>query len=459
MQGSGMDDPSLIDPFCQLRNRTALRLAVQSALLDAEARGTSFMVAYIGLDSLDAVNSRYGLATGDAYVYAWAQRLRKRTAGIGMPYYVFGSQFAVIMPQQGDRAAWSERMVGVMRQWCEDLSAPFELAEKALEVNLTFGIVRAPTDGRDFDELLANAHAARNEARRLGNDEIIFYSPGEDSAVRSQLELVSDLSDALDTGEFELLYQPTVNARERRVIGYEALMRWPHPRLGTLSPVRFIPLAEETGLIRGLGEWCLRKLLTDRETLRRTEGQRSFAFNVSPRELANHGYVENVDRIMQGDGEHSINGLEIEITENVMIQYPERCARVLRRLKSRGFQIAIDDFGSGYTSFRHMKSLTVDVVKIDGAFVTDVATNRENQMFIRTLLGLAEGFGLQTVAECIETEEEAAILTKEGANFLQGWYFGRPEVNPAWRKAPKKKSLKSADILTMKKKVRKVSSE
>ena len=106
-----------------------------------------------------------------------------------------------------------------------------------------------------------------------------------------------------------------------------------------------------------------------------------------------------------------------------------------------------------------MKSLTVDVVKIDGAFVTDVATNRENQMFIRTLLGLAEGFGLQTVAECIETEEEATILTKEGANFLQGWYFGRPEVTPAWRKAPKKKSLKSADILTMKKKVRKVSSE
>ena len=182
------------------------------------------------------------------------------------------------------------------------------------------------------------------------------------------------------------------------------------------------------------------------------------AVNVSSLTVTDPAWLRTLVSLIKGRSDVA-KRLTIEITETAALEDFDVTARFVSSVRDLGCKVALDDFGSGYTSFRHMKSLTVDVVKIDGAFVTDVATNRENQMFIRTLLGLAEGFGLQTVAECIETEEEATILTKEGANFLQGWYFGRPEVTPAWRKAPKKKSLKSADILTMKKKVRKVSSE
>jgi EAL domain-containing protein (putative c-di-GMP-specific phosphodiesterase class I) len=303
---------------------------------------------------------------------------------------------------------------------------------------------------------MTGAESALADAKAQGRNCFVAYRVTEEQRLRQRtnISLGEKVMKALDEGRIVLAYQPVVDSQTRKTSYYETLIRMIDEVGDIITAGQFIPIVEKLGMIRPLDLRALELAVTD---LREYPDVR-LAVNVSSLTVTDPAWLRTLVSLIKGRSDVA-KRLTIEITETAALEDFDVTARFVSSVRDLGCKVALDDFGSGYTSFRHMKSLTVDVVKIDGAFVTDVATNRENQMFIRTLLGLAEGFGLQTVAECIETEEEAAILTNEGANFLQGWYFGRPEVNPAWRKAPKKKPLKSADILTMKKKVRKVGNE
>ena len=214
-----------------------------------------------------------------------------------------------------------------------------------------------------------------------------------------------------------------------------------------VSAGMFVPIVEKLGMIRPLDLRALELAVT---CLQEHDDVR-LAVNVSSLTVTDPAWLRTLVGLIKNRGDVA-SRLTIEITETAALEDMEVTSRFISSVREMGCKVALDDFGSGYTSFRHMKSLTVDVVKIDGAFVTDVATNKENQMFIRTLLGLSQGFGLASVAECIETEDEANILTEEGADYLQGWYFGKPEVNPDWQKDKKevpKSEKPSGNVVTL----------
>ena len=417
-----------IDPFSRLPNRTAFRIAVHEALRRVDAApGSDFSIVVMALESLANVNARYGLATGDAYLFAWAQRLRRMVADRGHCFYVFGSHFAVLMPGAEDMDADHQQLL----QWYRALVQPFELAEKRLEVNLAMGVVSAPADGRDFDELLANANAARDEAKALGGERIAHFSADKRRVADSQLQLVTDLSAAVEEGAFELHYQPTVNIETGEIVSLEALIRWRHPDKGLVAPLDFIAVAEETGLIHAIGRWTLRQLLKDLAQWQATHARTPcFSFNVSPQELAEYGFIDALDRILD---EHAapLPQLEIEITENLMVHYPERSARILRRLQSRGFHVAIDDFGSGYASLLYLQRFPVNKIKVDRMYTEGVVGNRRERALVSAAIQLARDLDAQLVAEGVETTEQLEELRKLGCQLVQGYLFCRPLPMPA----------------------------
>jgi EAL domain-containing protein (putative c-di-GMP-specific phosphodiesterase class I) len=247
---------------------------------------------------------------------------------------------------------------------------------------------------------------------------------------RRNIEIGEDVLRALDDERIVLAYQPVVCARTRETRYYETLLRMYDTEGALRSAGEFVPILEKLGLIRLLD---LRALELAARDLRR-HPDIVLAVNVSSMTVIDPSWMRTLLSLVKSDRSLA-ERLMIEITETAALEDFDVTARFIGTVRDLGCQVALDDFGSGYTSFRHMKSLTVDVVKIDGAFVTDIANSPDNQIFVRTLLGLADGFGLKTVAECIETEEDARILSEQGADFLQGWHLGRPDVEPAWRTA------------------------
>ncbi len=413
----------LLDPYSQLPNRTALRSHVQQALQQIEtSRGRGLALILIALDSLSQINKLCGLATADAYLFAWAQRLRRLIGSGGECYFVHGSHFALVLPQVSDRDQIHQQLLG----WLRELTQPFDLAEKRLEVQVTMGVACAPRDGLDFDDLITNATAARDEARALGGERIAHFSAERRLVGESQLALISDLSAAVDEGAFELHYQPTIDTRSGEICALEALIRWRHPQRGLISPQHFIGAAEETGLIHAIGRWTLRQLLIefgDWQAAGRAAPQ--FSFNVSPRELAEYGFVEALDQILAA---HSgpVPPLEVEITENLMVHYPERSARVLRRLCSRGFRIAIDDFGSGHASLLYLQRFPVDKIKIDRQYVEGLLESTRQRALVSAMTKMARELGAELVAEGVETVEQLRSLQAMGCYRVQGYLYCRP---------------------------------
>ncbi|HAE00716.1 MAG TPA: hypothetical protein DCG04_04485 [Rhodospirillaceae bacterium] len=433
-------------------NKVRLREALQNALSYNERYKVSGGYLAVGIDKLSMINDGYGHEAADAVIIGVGQRIERCLRVTDVIGRIGGDRFGCVLSHcdENGLTITAEKILDSFR------SSPIETPSGPVHVTVSVGGSQIPGFIRTALDAMTGAESALSDAKAQGRNCFVAYRVTEEQRLRQRtnISLGEKVMKALDEGRIVLAYQPVVDAQTRKTSYYETLIRMIDDVGDIITAGQFIPIVEKLGMIRPLDLRALELAVTD---LRDYPDVR-LAVNVSSLTVTDPAWLRTLVSLIKGRSDVA-KRLTIEITETAALEDFDVTARFVSSVRDLGCKVALDDFGSGYPSFRHMKSLTVDVVKIDGAFVTDVATNRENQMFIRTLLGLAEGFGLQTVAECIETEEEAAILTKEGANFLQGWYFGRPEVNPAWRKAPKKKSLKSADILTMKKKVRKVSSE
>jgi diguanylate cyclase (GGDEF)-like protein len=433
-------------------NKVRLREALQNALSYNERYKVSGGYLAVGIDKLSMINDGYGHEAADAVIIGVGQRIERCLRVTDVIGRIGGDRFGCVLSHcdENGLTITAEKILDSFR------SSPIETPSGPVHVTVSVGGSQIPGFIRTALDAMTGAESALADAKAQGRNCFVAYRVTEEQRLRQRtnISLGEKVMKALDEGRIVLAYQPVVDAQTRKTSYYETLIRMIDDVGDVITAGQFIPIVEKLGMIRPLDLRALELAVTD---LREYPDVR-LAVNVSSLTVTDPAWLRTLVSLIKGRSDVA-KRLTIEITETAALEDFDVTARFVSSVRDLGCKVALDDFGSGYTSFRHMKSLTVDVVKIDGAFVTDVATNRENQMFIRTLLGLAEGFGLQTVAECIETEEEAAILTKEGANFLQGWYFGRPEVTPAWRKAPKKKSLKSADILTMKKKVRKVSSE
>lgn len=417
------------DGLTGMPNRAAFLQALEQ-LIDACAQADEeFAVLSVDLDRFKEINDVFGHEIGDKLLIEVAQRLEK-AAKAGVVARLGGDEYGLMIDgKQPDAAKQLAQSVS------DAISEEFVIDGKTLRVGVTTGISIFPRNGRDGASLLANADAALSRAKARSRGSVSFYEAEMDQQIRTRRALHQDLSNALRKGELTLHYQPQARARHTltgdEVMGFEALVRWMHPTRGFVPPSEFIPLAEESGLIVELGEWILREACREAASWPR---HLQIAVNLSPAQFMHGDLVGLVHSILLETG-LTPGRLELEITEGVLIDDFERGLSLLRRLKALGVHIAMDDFGSGYSSLTYLQAFPFDKIKIDRAFVMNLGRNPQSAAIIRAVVGLGHGLGISIVAEGVETQDQLSFLAVEACDQVQGYFLGKPapaEAYAAW---------------------------
>jgi diguanylate cyclase (GGDEF)-like protein/PAS domain S-box-containing protein len=405
------------DSMTDLPNRLAFNECLESTLKIAAGNGESFAVLCMDVDRFKAINDTFGPATGDELLRQMADRLADASQGAFIAR-TGGDEFAAVTstgPQPDGAEALAERLR-------DTLAADFEIEGHRIDASITIGVAIFPLDAADTTGLLANAEAALYRAKLESRGSIRFFKPEMDKQLREKRALQHDLRQALANDELELYYQPQ-STMDGAITGFEALVRWHHPRQGMVPPSTFIPLAEESGLIIQLGEWILRTACREAASWPKPL---SIAVNLSPVQFQ-HGELVNVVHAALLETGLSPQRLELEITEGVLIGDFSRAMSILRRLKNMGVHIAMDDFGTGYSSLSYLQSFPLDKIKIDQVFIANLLNNPQSAAIVRAVIGLGRGLQLPVVAEGVETEEQRAFLARAACDGVQGYLIGRPQ--------------------------------
>jgi len=404
------------DPLTDLPNRATFNVRLARAIASAEEFGGRFAVLGVDLDRLKEVNDVFGHAAGDQLLREVSRRLLF-AVGDAFIARLGGDEFAVIT----EDAVSTANVEALTNRLLAAVGDDMEIQGARIRSGLSVGVAVYPNDGRDATTLLANADAALYRAKAEGRGVTRFFRPDMDKRLRERHAMLHDLSSAIARGELTLFYRPQAKVTGE-IVGFEALLRWRHPLRGSVPPSEFIPIAEESGLIVGIGEWVLRDACREAASWPRPLG---VAVNLSPVQFQ-HGDLPGLVHAVLLETGLAANRLELEITEGVLIDDSSRGLSVLRRLKALGVRIAMDDFGKGYSSLLYLQSFPFDKIKIDRDFVSNVTRNAHSAAIVRAVLGLARGLELPVLAEGAETQEELAFLTAEACDAVQGYLIGRP---------------------------------
>ena len=402
------------DALTELANRVLLNARLEHAL----AREEMIAVHHLDLDQFKAVNDTFGHHAGDKLLKTVAERLCgliRETDTIGR---MGGDEFVIVQAPIDDPADATSLAQRVIRL----LSEPYDLDGHQAVIGASIGISVGPGDGTSPDKLLRNADLALYRAKADGRGTFRFFEPAMDLQMQTRRIMEQDLRKALPAGEFELYYQPVVNLASSQISGFEALIRWNHPSRGMVAPGTFIPLAEEIGFIVPLGEWVIRQACA---TAARWPGNLHVAINISAVQFRNPGLMQVIVGALAASGLHPTR-LEIEITETVLLQNKEATLAVLHQLRALGIRIALDDFGTGYSSLTYLQSFPFDKIKIDRSFVKDITENFGSLNIVRAVAALANGMGMTTTAEGVETTGQLDKIISEGCTEMQGFLFSRP---------------------------------
>ena len=405
------------DALTGLPNRMMFRERLERVLADNRST-TQTAVLYLDLDGFKEVNDTAGHAAGDVLLKLVSQRLQQGLRAGDTVARLGGDEFAIIQTQvrQGaDAADLAARIV-------QDLAEPFEVDGRFVAIGASVGIALAPADATDPDELLRAADTALYRAKGDGKGTFRLFEPGMDEQLKQRQALKLALHGALKRHEFSVVYQPLVDLCSGRVRAFEALLRWRHPELGAVSPADFIPVAEETGLIIGIGAWTLREAC---RAAARWPGEVCVSVNLSPAQFRNSGLV-GVVKAALADARLAPNRLQLEITESVLLRESKANLKILRELRRLGVKIALDDFGTGYSSLGYLHQFPFDKIKLDRSFVRNLAHGREAQTIVTAVAAMARGLGIAAAAEGVETAEQAALLRDKGYGEGQGFHFSKP---------------------------------
>ncbi len=404
------------DPLTDLPNRAAFNECIRATVELASKSGDNFAVLCLDLDRFKSVNNVFGHAAGDVLLREVSHRLAAACEGAFLAR-VGSDEFAVITPtgpQPQTAEALAERLIAA-------LDADVEVGGNPMRVGLTVGIALFPQDGADALTLVVNANAALSRAKAKARGSVRFFEPAMDQLLRERRALRQDLRNTIARDELDLHYQPQARIGGE-ITGFEALVRWHHPRTGLVPPDTFIPLAEESGLIVTMGEWILRTAC--REAASWSKPLR-VAVNLSPVQFQRGDLPRLVHEALLETG-LSPSRLELEITEGVLIGDFTGAVATLRRLKNLGVRIAMDDFGTGYSSLSYLQSFPFDKIKIDQVFVANLSDSRQAVAIIRAVIALGRGLDLPVVAEGVETEAQLRFLAGEQCSEIQGFFVGRP---------------------------------
>ncbi len=332
-----------------------------------------------------------------------------------------GDEFTILLPsleQAQDAAVVAQKLL-------QSITAPILLDGQELYVSASIGISVFPFDGRDGQTLLRNADVAMYRAKDQGRNGYLLYTEAMNSTAFERLFLESSLRKALEQGEFMLNYQPQIEAESGHIIGVEALIRWRHPEIGIISPAKFIPLAEETGLIIPLGEWVLREACRQ-AALWQAQGHRLImSINLSARQFEDRELVPKIRSILS-EAALDPAWVELEMTEGAIIHNTDRAVQILRELRALGLRLCVDDFGTGYSSLSYLRRFPLDVLKVDRSFVQDVTEDSAGQAIVRAVIDLAHALRLKVIAEGVETEAQRECLVALGCDAMQGFLFSPP---------------------------------
>ncbi len=404
------------DPLTDLPNRASFVEHLTRTIDTAKTSEESFAVLSIDLDRFKEVNDTFGHAVGDDLLRELAQQL-SALAGEAYLARLGGDEFTLITPN-GDHPALAEILA---RRLHSAVAADLELNGQHLRVGISIGIAIFPTDGTDATTLLNNADAALYRAKAAGRGKTRFFEIEMDNRLRERRALQQELSSAIERNELSLHYQPLAKI-DGEVIGFEALVRWHNPQRGMISPVTFIPVAEESGLIMQIGEWVLREACREAASW---SHPLQIAVNLSPIQFRHGDLAGLVHSVLLETG-LAPTRLELEITEGVLVEDFARGLSILRRLKALGVRIAMDDFGTGYSSLSYLQSFPFDKIKIDQSFISNLKSNPQSAAIVRAVIGLAHGLDLPVLAEGVETKAQLDFLAAESCNEVQGYLMGRP---------------------------------
>jgi diguanylate cyclase (GGDEF)-like protein len=402
------------DPLTDLPNRVLFRGQLEQAL-ERVQRGERIAVLYIDIDEFKSVNDTLGHPVGDELLKVVADRLRGCIRKTDVVARLGGDEFAIIQTGLEGPAEVTELVTRIY----EAIRIPHECAGHLLTTDASIGIALAPEDGTHLDELLKNADLAMYGAKADGRRTYRFFEPKMDARVKALRALELDLRKAIVDGGFELHYQPLVNLQDNTVSGCEALLRWRHAELGSISPAQFIPVAEDTGLINQLGEWVLNTACAEAATW---PDHIKVAVNVSPVQFRSQTLALKVAAALAASG-LSANRLELEITEAVLLRDDEATLAMLHELRQLGVRIALDDFGTGYSSLSYLHRFPFDKIKIDRSFIANIAESNGSPSIVEAVVNIAAARNIATTAEGVETEQQREILRKLDCDEMQGYLF------------------------------------
>jgi diguanylate cyclase (GGDEF)-like protein/PAS domain S-box-containing protein len=410
------------DALTKLPNRIMFLDRLELAIARAKRNGRRLAVMFIDMDRFKVINDTLGHDAGDMLLREVAKRLTGKLRTSDTVARLGGDEFVVLIDEVSDPVYFGS----IAQKLIDALAAGFLLSGQEYHITASIGISTYPDDSDDIQTLLKNADIAMYRAKEQGRNAFQFYSAQMNIHTIERLTLESSLRRALERNELVLHYQPRIEIPGGRITGVEALVRWQHPELGLVPPGKFIPLAEETGLIVPIGEWVLSAACAQHQVWKRGGlGHLRIAVNLSPRQFMQGDLVKIVARVLAETG-CDARILELEITEGMVMRNPESAVALLQQLKDMGIHIAMDDFGTGYSSLAYLKRFPIDSLKIDRSFVTDVPGDLGDVAINVAIIAMAHSLGLKVVAEGVETREQLDFLRKQGCDEMQGYFFSKP---------------------------------
>lgn len=410
------------DPLTLLPNRILFSAGLEMELVKAARENTKLAIMILDIDKFESINNTLGHAAGDKLLKSVAERICSIIDNNHIVSHMGEDRFAVLFKRFGHR----DEVIKLANEIRNVIKQPWAVDEHRFYITVCIGLAFYPEDGQTSDSLFKNAFSAMQKAKRKGRDNYQLYEPTLNSQLLEQLNLDSSMHRALDNGEFSLHYQPQIDAKSKEIIGCEALIRWNHPELGMISPLKFIPVSEANGLIIQIGRWVLYTACMQNKQWREV-GHKPIhvSVNLSAVQLIQEDFFDMVSSVLKETG-LSPEYLELEITESVAVKNYEYMIVILEKLKKMGIRIALDDFGTGYSSLNYLKNFAISTIKIDRSFICDMNENPKNAAIVSTILALGHNLNLSVTAEGIETIEQYEALRDKGCDTIQGYYFSKP---------------------------------